>query len=104
MRPRIDRDAKNHVLNLTYDIQEGPKVYVERIDVSGNVRTQDKVIRREFRLAEGDAFSTEKLHRTEQRLRNLGFFETVDITTVPSTAPDKDHHQGQGEGAIEPAN
>jgi outer membrane protein insertion porin family len=89
VRPRIDRDAKNHVLNLTYDVQEGPKVYVERIDISGNVRTQDKVIRREFRLAEGDAFSTEKLHRTEQRLRNLGFFETVDITTVPSTAPDK---------------
>jgi len=89
VRPRIDRDAKKHVLNLTYDIQEGPKVYVERIDISGNVRTQDKVIRREFRLAEGDAFSTEKLHRTEQRLRNLGFFETVDITTVPSTAPDK---------------
>ncbi|GAB2178928.1 outer membrane protein assembly factor BamA [Dongia sp. agr-C8] len=89
VRPRIDRDAKTHTLNLTYDIQEGPKVYVERIDISGNVRTQDKVIRREFRLAEGDAFSTEKLHRTEQRLRNLGFFETVDITTVPSTAPDK---------------
>jgi outer membrane protein insertion porin family len=89
VRPRIDRDAKNHVLNLTYDIQEGPKVYVERIDIAGNVRTQDKVIRREFRLAEGDAFSTEKLHRTEQRLKNLGFFETVDITTVPSTAPDK---------------
>jgi outer membrane protein insertion porin family len=89
VRPRIDRDAKKHVLNLTYDIQEGPKVYVERIDISGNVRTQDKVIRREFRLAEGDAFSTEKLHRTEQRLKNLGFFETVDITTVPSTAPDK---------------
>src|SRR4051812_4257222 len=89
VRPRIDRDAKKHVLNLTYDVQEGPKVYVERIDISGNVRTQDKVIRREFRLAEGDAFSTEKLHRTEQRLKNLGFFETVDITRVPSTAPDK---------------
>ena len=89
VRPRIDRDAKNHVLNLTYDIQEGPKVYVERIDISGNVRTQDKVIRREFRLAEGDAFSTAKLRRTEQRLKNLGFFETVDITTVPSTSPDK---------------
>ena len=89
VRPRIDRDAKNHVLNLTYDIQEGPKVYVERIDISGNVRTQDKVIRREFRLAEGDAFSTAKLRRTEQRLKNLGFFETVDITTVPSSSPDK---------------
>jgi outer membrane protein insertion porin family len=89
VRPRIDRDEKNHVLTLTYDIQEGPKVYVERIDISGNVRTQDKVIRREFRLAEGDAFSTSKLKRTEQRLKNLDFFESVDIQTVPSDSPDK---------------
>ena len=89
VRPRIDRDAENKVLNLTYDIQEGPKVYVERIDISGNVRTQDKVIRREFRLAEGDAFSTAKLRRTEQRLKNLGFFESVDIQAVPSDSPDK---------------
>ncbi|WP_374383855.1 outer membrane protein assembly factor BamA [Dongia sp.] len=89
VRPRIKRDAKNHVLDLTYDIQEGPKVYVERIDITGNIRTQDKVIRREFRLAEGDAFSTAKMKRTEQRLRNLGFFEAVDIQTVPGSAPDK---------------
>ena len=89
VRPRIDRDGENKILNLTYDIQEGPKVYVERIDISGNVRTQDKVIRREFRIAEGDAFSTAKLRRTEQRLRNLGFFEGVDLQAVPSDAPDK---------------
>ncbi|MET1028377.1 MAG: outer membrane protein assembly factor BamA, partial [Dongiaceae bacterium] len=89
VRPRIDRDAKNHILNLTYDIQEGPKVYVERIDISGNVRTQDKVIRREFRLAEGDAFSTEKLKRTEQRLKNLDFFESVDVSQAPGSTPDK---------------
>lgn len=89
VRPRIDRDVKNRVLNLTYDIQEGPKVYVERIDISGNVRTQDKVIRREFRLAEGDAFSTEKLKRTEQRLKNLDFFESVDISQAPGSTPDK---------------
>ena len=89
VRPRIDRDSENKILNLTYDIQEGPKVYVERIDISGNVRTQDKVIRREFRLAEGDAFSTAKIRRTEQRLKNLGFFETVDVQAVPSDSPDK---------------
>ncbi len=89
VRPRIDRDPENKILDLTYDIQEGPKVYVERIDISGNVRTQDHVIRREFRLAEGDAFSTEKLKRTEQRLKNLDFFESVDIQTVPSESPDK---------------
>jgi outer membrane protein insertion porin family len=89
VRPRIQRDAENHILSLTYDIQEGPKVYVERIEITGNVRTQDKVIRREFRLAEGDAFSTAKMKRTEQRLRNLGFFEAVDIQTTPGSAPDK---------------
>ncbi|HSE74215.1 MAG TPA: outer membrane protein assembly factor BamA [Dongiaceae bacterium] len=89
VRPRIDRDPENKILNLTYDIQEGPKVYVERIDISGNVRTQDKVIRREFRLAEGDAFSTAKVRRTEQRLKDLGFFESVDIQAVPSDSPDK---------------
>ena len=89
VRPRIDRDNENKILNLTYDIQEGPKVYVERIDISGNVRTQDKVIRREFRIAEGDAFSTAKIRRTEQRLKNLGFFESVDIQAVPSDSPDK---------------
>lgn len=89
VRPRIKRDAENHVLALTYDIQEGPKVYVERIEITGNIRTQDKVIRREFRLAEGDAFSTTKMKRTEQRLRNLGFFESVDIQTTPGSAPDK---------------
>lgn len=89
VRPRIQRDAEKHILTLTYDIQEGPKVYVERIEITGNVRTQDKVIRREFRLAEGDAFSTAKMKRTEQRLRNLGFFEAVDIQTAPGSAPDK---------------
>jgi outer membrane protein insertion porin family len=89
VRPRIDRDPENKILNLTYDIQEGPKVYVERIDISGNVRTQDKVIRREFRLAEGDAFSTAKVRRTEQRLKDLGFFESVDIQAVPADSPDK---------------
>ncbi|WP_368413130.1 outer membrane protein assembly factor BamA [Dongia sp.] len=89
VRPRIQRDAENHILTLTYDIQEGPKVYVERIEITGNIRTQDKVIRREFRLAEGDAFSTAKMKRTEQRLRNLGFFEAVDIQTTPGSAPDK---------------
>jgi outer membrane protein insertion porin family len=89
VRPRIDRDPENNILNLTYDIQGGPKVYVERIDISGTVRTQDKVIRREFRLAEGDAFSTAKVRRTEQRLKNLGFFESVDIQAVPSDSPDK---------------
>ena len=91
VRPRLDRDPspKKKIVNITYSINEGPKVYVERIDIKGNVRTIDKVIRREFRLVEGDAFNTAKLQRTRQRLENLGFFSSVDIKTLPGSAPDK---------------
>ncbi len=89
IQARLDRDPKKKIVNLTYDINEGPKVYVERIDIKGNVRTLDKVIRREFRLAEGDAFNTEKLRRTRTRLQNLGFFSSVDIKNLPGSAPDK---------------
>jgi outer membrane protein insertion porin family len=89
IQPRLDRDPKKKIVNVTYDINEGPKVYVERIDIKGNVRTLDKVIRREFRLAEGDAFNTAKLRRTRTRLQNLGFFSNIDIKNVPGSAPDK---------------
>jgi outer membrane protein insertion porin family len=89
VQTRLDRDAKKKIVNLTFDVNEGPKVYVERIDIKGNVRTLDSVIRREFRLVEGDAFNTSKLQRTKQRLTNLGFFSSVDIKTLPGSAPDK---------------
>ncbi len=89
VQTRLDRDAKKKIVNLTFDVNEGPKVYVERIDIKGNVRTLDSVIRREFRLVEGDAFNTSKLQRTKQRLTNLGFFSSVDIKTQPGSAPDK---------------
>jgi outer membrane protein insertion porin family len=89
IQPRLDRDPKKKSVNVTFDINEGPKVYVERIDIKGNVRTLDKVIRREFRLAEGDAFNTAKLRRSRTRLNNLGFFSSVDIKNVPGSAPDK---------------
>jgi outer membrane protein insertion porin family len=74
---------------VTYDIQEGPRVYIERINIVGNVRTLDKVIRREFLLVEGDAFNTAKMRRSRQRLQNLGFFERVDVTNTPSEVPDR---------------
>jgi outer membrane protein insertion porin family len=89
IRPRINRDREAKTVGVTYEIQEGPRVYVERIDIVGNVRTLDKVIRREFRLVEGDAFNTAKLRRSRQRIRNLGFFEKVDITNVPGDQPDR---------------
>lgn len=87
--PKVTKHRDDLTVDLTYAINEGPRVYVERIDIEGNVRTLDEVIRREFRLAEGDAFNTALLRRSQQRLRNLGFFETVDIKTEPGSAPDK---------------
>jgi outer membrane protein insertion porin family len=89
VRPNIRRNKDNLTIDVTFDIQEGPRVYVERINISGNTRTLDKVIRREFRLAEGDAFSTAKVRRSQERLRNLGFFEKVDVSAAPGSAPDK---------------
>ncbi|HEX2116050.1 MAG TPA: outer membrane protein assembly factor BamA [Alphaproteobacteria bacterium] len=89
IRPRINRDRDAKTVDVTYEIQEGPRVYVERINITGNVRTLDKVIRREMRLAEGDAFNTAKLRRSRQRIRNLGFFERVEVTNVPGDAPDR---------------
>jgi outer membrane protein insertion porin family len=89
VRPNIRRNRDLNTVDITFDIQEGPRVYVERINISGNTRTLDRVIRREFRLAEGDAFSTAKVRRSQQRLRNLGFFEKVDVSASPGSAADK---------------
>jgi len=87
--PTVKRNAETHTIDVAYDVKEGPEVYVERIDITGNLRTQDRVVRREFRLVEGDAFNTTKLKRSEQRIKNLGFFKKVDITNTPGDAPDK---------------
>jgi outer membrane protein insertion porin family len=82
------RDAERQI-DLTYVINEGSRVYIERIDIVGNVRTLDEVIRREFRVAEGDAFNTALLRRSRQRIENLGYFETVELNTLPGSSPDK---------------
>ena len=89
IQPTIDRDRDKRTINVTFDIQEGPRVFVERIDIVGNFRTLDSVVRREFRLVEGDAFSNAKLRRSKQRIQNLGFFKKVDVSNVPGTDPDK---------------
>jgi outer membrane protein insertion porin family len=89
IQPRVKRNADTRTIDVTFEIKEGPRVFVERIDITGNVRTLDKVIRREFRLLEGDAFNTSRLQRSEQRIKNLGYFKKVDITTNPGSAPDK---------------
>ena len=89
VKPRVSRDTKKHIVDLSFDVGEGPRVYVERIDIVGNTRTEDKVIRREFQLAEGDPYSAEAVRRTKTRLTDLGYFQTVDIATNPGDAPDK---------------
>jgi outer membrane protein insertion porin family len=89
IQPQVHRNAEDRTVDVTYTIKEGPRVFVERIDISGNMRTLDSVIRREFRLVEGDAFNASKLHRSEQEIKNLDFFEKVTITNVPGSAPDK---------------
>jgi outer membrane protein insertion porin family len=89
VKPQITRNKDDRTIDITFNVQEGPEVYVERIDIVGNVRTLDKVIRREMRLVEGDAFNTNKLNRSKDRIKNLGFFKKVETTTAQGSAPDK---------------
>lgn len=91
VRPELDRAQQDgaNIINIIYHVIEGPRVYVEQINVHGNVRTLDTVLRREFRLIEGDAFNTRKLERTRQRLRGLGFFEAVEVDRKPGSQEDR---------------
>ncbi len=89
VRPRADRDSIGRVIALTYVIDEGPRIYVERINIIGNLRTRDYVIRREFRLAEGDAYNPLLVDTAKKRLQNLGLFKGVDIKRRPGSAEDR---------------
>jgi outer membrane protein insertion porin family len=86
--PRTEQAAANR-LNVTLDVTEGPEVYVERININGNVRSQDKILRRELPMVEGDLFTLQKLQRARQKLVNLGYFETVNATTTPGSDKSK---------------
>lgn len=89
VRPVGVRNVEASTVDLTFVVEEGPRVYVERINIRGNTRTRDYVIRRELDLGEGDPYNKVLLDRAERRLRNLGFFENVQITTEPSMSPDR---------------
>ncbi len=89
VKPETSRRRDQLLVDVTFNITESTPVYVERIDVSGNVRTLDKVIRREFTLSEGDPFNKTKLAKSEQNVRDLGYFETVNIQNKQGSAPDK---------------
>ena len=89
VRPRATRDYARHTISITYYVEEGQRVYVERINVRGNDRTRDYVVRREFDMAEGDAYNKALVSKAERRLNRLGFFKTVKITPEQGSAPDK---------------
>ncbi|HUT48020.1 MAG TPA: outer membrane protein assembly factor BamA [Alphaproteobacteria bacterium] len=89
VRPLIRRDRANRAITVVFLIREGPKVFVERIEIVGNNRTRDEVIRREMRLVEGDAFNTSKIRASRRRLRNLDYFKKVEISNKPGSSSDK---------------
>ena len=80
VRPKIAKDGSSLAVNVTYSIERGPRVILERINIAGNTATLDKVIRRQFRAAEGDPFSARRIRQATDRIRSLGFFETVDVS------------------------
>jgi outer membrane protein insertion porin family len=86
---QTERLPNQRVINLVYKIAGGRRLYVERIDIHGNTKTHDDVIRREFDFGEGDPYNRALVDRAERHLRELGYFKTVKITTVPGSAPDR---------------
>lgn len=89
VKPDYIKHEAERKVDVTYVVTPGPRVYVNRINIEGNTRTRDYVIRREMRLAEGDAYSSEKLKRSRDRINYLGYFENVDVTRQDSNQPDR---------------
>jgi outer membrane protein insertion porin family len=89
VRPHGDRNSETHEISVAFTVDDGPKVYIERIDIQGNTRTRDYVIRREFDIGEGDPYNHALIERSERRLNNLGFFKKVHITNRPGSTPDR---------------
>lgn len=89
VQPRLDRNPATKTIDLTFQVNEGPRVYVERININGNTRTLDKVIRRELRVVEGDAFNRVLVDRSKARIRALGYFGEVEIEETPGSGPDR---------------
>lgn len=87
--PRGDRNLDNRTIDITFFVDDGPRTYIERIEVEGNTRTRGYVIRREFDVSEGDAYNRVLVNRAKRRLDRLGFFDVVRITTRPGSAPDR---------------
>ena len=89
VRPRLNVNRETQTVDVTLEVNEGPRVYVERIDIGGNIQTLDRVIRREVRLSEGDAFNRVLLDRSKRSIQGLGYFSEVEIEELPGSAPDR---------------
>ena len=89
VRPHGDRHAETRTIDLAFTVEEGARAYIERINIRGNTRTRDYVIRREFDIAEGDAYNRALVDRAERRLKNLGYFKTVKLSNEPGSGPDR---------------
>jgi len=90
VQPDFQRNKDTLTMGIDFRIANAPRVYVERVDINGNTLTQDKVVRREFRLAEGDAFNSFLVKRSKDRINSLGFFqEKLDVEQKPGSAPDR---------------
>ena len=89
IKPDLQPNSKTRTVDITIDIKKNDLVYIEKIDISGNVRTRDKVIRREFELGEGDLFNSSALKRSKDNLKRLGYFDDVKVTEQRGSAPDK---------------
>ena len=89
VRPRVKRDRAKHTVDIAYVVTEGPRVYVDRINIVGNVRTLDKVIRRQMKLVEGDAFNKVLLDKSEKDIRGLQYFSKVEVSQSPGSAEDR---------------
>ena len=89
VRPRIEKDTANNIANVTFEILPSQRVFIERIDISGNTRTLDRVIRRQFNVVEGDAFNAREIRGAEDRIRGLGYFKTATVQVHDGSTPDR---------------
>ncbi|HLY78806.1 MAG TPA: outer membrane protein assembly factor BamA, partial [Caulobacteraceae bacterium] len=89
VRPQYHANPATHTVDVNFDVKEGPRVYIDRVDIVGNTQTLDYVIRREMSLSEGDAYNRVLVDQSKNKIKALGFFKDVDITTQPTDAPDR---------------
>jgi outer membrane protein insertion porin family len=87
IRPQVEKDAANRIVNINFQMVEGERVFIERIDISGNTRTLDRVIRRQFRVVEGDAFNAREIREADDRIKSLGYFKSSTVEVREGTTP-----------------